>query len=425
MDFDYKSIADGVSLVSVSANQFKTNEIAIALALPLRKETASANALMINLLARKSARYQTLLELNKKLAGLYGAELSATVSKLGECQALQLGITCIDDRFSLDDKSISLSCIELLISLLFEPRLDENGCFYSEDIEAEKRILIEKLKAEENEKRTYVLRQTEKLMFRDEPYAINRYGSVEDINALTPDDIKNAWLNALGTAKIMATVVGNADNDRVLKLLSDAFSTIERKYALLPKTVFVPQSSEVKEHMERIDVKQGKLVLGFRVNMEPDDELTPAMRSFCDIFGGGPYSKLFANVREKLSLCYYCSARYTRLKSMILIQCGCNEENMDKATEEILNQLEAIKNGDFEEEFQSSKIGLTDSIMSVNDTPEMIEGWYASQIADEKIKSPLQSAKENNAVTMEQIKHCASLLSLDTIYKLSSTKEAE
>lgn len=425
MDFNYKDIDEGISLVSVNATQFKTNEIAIALALPLKKETACANALMINLLARKNAKYPTLLELNKKLAGLYGAELSATVSKLGECQVLQLGITCIDDRFSLDSESISLNCIELLASLLFEPKLDENGCFYSEDIETEKRILIEKLKAEENEKRTYVLRQTEKLMFKDEPYAINRYGDIEGIEALTPDDIKNAWQNALSTAKIMATVVGSADNDRVLSLLSDAFSKIERNYTELPEAVFIPESFEVKEHMERIDVKQGKLVLGFRVNMKPDDKLTPAMRSFCDIFGGGPYSKLFANVREKLSLCYYCSARYTRLKSMILIQCGCNEENMDKAAEEILNQLEAIKNGDFEEEFKSSKISLTDSIMSVNDTLEMLEGWYASQITDDKIKSPLQSAEENNAVTMEQIKHCASLLSLDTIYKLSSTKEAE
>ena len=59
---------------------------------------------------------------------------------------------------------------------------------------------------------------------------------------------------------------------------------------------------KVKEVTERIDVKQGKLILGFRVNLKPDDELTPAMRSFADVFGGGPYSRLFTKVREEMSL---------------------------------------------------------------------------------------------------------------------------
>lgn len=425
MEYISKEISKGVSLLYVNADRFKTNEIAISLALPLDRETVSANALMINLISRKSANFPSLTALNKELAGLYGAALSASVTKSGECQVLKLGITCLDDRFSLDGESISLSAAKLLISMLFQPKLDENGNFYADDVESEKRILIEKLEAEENEKRAYVLRQTEKVMFKNEPYGINRYGTVEDINALTADDIKNAWQNALQTAKIMAVVVGNADADKVSEYLTCAFAGVERNYKNLPKSVFVPESEKAQEVMERIDVKQGKLVLGFRVNMKPDDALTPAMRSFCDIFGGGPYSKLFANVREKLSLCYYCSARYTRQKSVILIQCGCNEENMDKAVNEIMNQLEIIKNGDFEEEFNSSKIGLSDAIMAVNDAPEAVESWYSVQICDDKVKSPEQSAAENNAVTPQQVRECAGLLSLDTIYKLSSPKEAQ
>lgn len=423
MGFVEKNIENGVSLICVNTGRFKTNEIAVSLALPLKKETASANALMINLISRKSEEFPSLLMLNKQLAGLYGATLLAGVSKVGECQVLKLGITCLDDRFSLDGASISLDSIKLLLSMLFKPRFNEKHMFFDEDIESEKRILIEKLEAEENEKRIYILRQTEKAMFGDEPYGINRFGTIEDIRSLTAADIKNAWENALSSAKIMFTIVGNADEDKAAGCISDAFSTVNRNYSELPEAVFVPHCDKPREHMERIDVNQGKLVLGFRVNLKPDDELAAAMRSFCDIFGGGPYSKLFANVREKLSLCYYCSARYTRLKSMILIQCGCNEENMDKAVNEILNQLEIIKNGDFEEEFSSSKIGLTDAIMSVNDAPDAIEAWYTGQITDKKIKTPDESAAENNSVTMEQIKKCASLLTLDTIYKLSAPKE--
>lgn len=424
MDFVEKKIADGVSLINVSASRFKTNEIAISLALPLKKETASANALFINLLSRRSAEYMNQTELNRKLANLYGASLSAVVSKVGECQVLKLGITCLDDKFSLDGGSISLECLKLLTSLLFEPRLD-GSVFFDEDVESEKRILIQKLEAEDNEKRTYVLRQTEKLMFGDEPYGINRFGTIEDIKKLTAADVYSAWNNALKTAKIMVTVVGGADCDKTEKIISSAFEGVERAFAELPSAVFIPECNQVKEHMERLDVKQGKLVIGYRVNMKPDDEQTAAMRTFCDVFGGGPYSKLFANVREKMSLCYYCSARYTRTKSMILIQCGCNEENMDKAVNEIQNQLNIIKNGDFEEEFNSSKLAMADALLSVNDTPEAIEAWYVNQLVDNQLKTPEQSAQENEAVTMEQVKACASLLTLDTIYKLSSPKEED
>ena len=425
MDINRNDIADGVSIVSVNTKHFKTNEIAVTLALPLKKDTASANSLMINLLSRRCAKYPSLLDINNELARLYGADLISSVEKQGECQVLKLGLTCIDDKFSLDGESISFSGIKLLTSLLFEPKLDENGDFYDEDIESEKRILIEKLEAEENEKRIYVLRQAEKAMFKDEPYGINRLGTREDIKSLTKQDVKAAWKNALSSAKIMITIVGNADIEKVSGHITAALSGVKRQYKGLTPTTFVPSCDSVSEYMERIDVKQGKLVMGYRVNLKPNDELTAAMRSFCDIFGGGPYSKLFANVREKLSLCYYCSARYTRQKSIIMIQSGCNEENMDKAVSEIQNQLQAIINGDFEEEFKSSKLALRDIIMSINDTPGAIETWITSQIVDDEIKTPEQAARENDSVSANQIKQCARLLSLDTIYKLSSPKEVQ
>lgn len=423
MNFSEKKITDGISLITVKTQQFKTNEIAVSLAVPLTKESAGVNALVINMLSRKSRELPTMSMLNKKLAYLYGASVSAVVSKLGECQVLKLGISCLDDRFSLDSESISFECIKLLFSLLTEPRFDESGNFFSDDIEAEKRILIEKIQAENNEKRTYVLRQAEKLMFENEAYSVNRYGDVESITAITKEQCKQAYNNLLSSAKILVTVVGNTDTKKTAEYISHVFSKHERNYQVLEGAQFIPACDKVKEKMERIDVKQGKLVLGFRVNLRPEDKLTDAMRSFCDIFGGGPYSKLFANVREKLSLCYYCSARYTKLKSFIMIQCGCNEENMDKAVNEILNQLEIIKSGDFDEEFNSSKIGLRDAILSVNDTPELIEAWYANQMTQDSIKTPEQTAKSNDDVTKEQIIECANLLTLDTVYKLSSPRE--
>lgn len=423
-DFSKLEILDGVELISIPANRFKTNEIKISFCMPLCEDTASANAVAISLLSNASADYPNMTEINKKLALLYGADLKANVQKLGENQVLSLAVSSLDDRFSLGGR-ISTESVELLLSLAFNPRLDDNGDFYDEDVAREQRILVEKLESEENEKRTYALRRTEQIMFEGEPFATNRYGTIDAAKSVTKADVKAAWTNMLANARVQLTVVGNIDENEIADKLAEAFVGVVRDYKEPVESVFKPVANEVKNVTDRIDVKQGKLVLGFRVNMTPTDEKTAAMRSFCDTFGGGPYSKLFANVREKMSLCYYCSARYDRRKSCILIQCGCEEENMDKATAEILNQLEEIKKGNYAEELTASKVGLTDAINSVNDDSVILLDWYAGQIGDKVIKSPSRSAEENNNVNPDDIRICANLISLDTVYKLCSTKEGE
>lgn len=424
-DFTKKNVANGIDIIFVPATQFKTNELAVSLLVPLRKETASENALLSLLLCESCSAYKTLRELNTHLASLYGAVLSPAVSKLGENQVIKFSITCIDDRFALDDKKILTECLSLLLSLLFEPNFDENGLFTQSSVDVQKRLLIEKIESEENEKRTYVLRKTESIMFEGEPYAINRYGTKEDVNKATLESLKTAWENLLKTSSVLLTVVGNASQQEVKKLLLDKFSNVERDYKAPVDAVFNPVPNEIKEVKEKMEVKQGKLVMGFRVNITPDSQLAPAMRSFADVFGGGPYSKLFANVREKMSLCYYCSARYVRQKSFIVVQSGCEEENMDKAVSEILNQIEEIKKGNFDYEFSSSKMALTDAINSVYDAPESLEVWYTSQMADKNIKSPAESAAENKSVTKEQIMECANLISLDTVYRLVGNGDKE
>jgi len=422
-DFTKINVANGIDMVFVPANQFKTNEIALSLLVPLTQETAAENALVSQLLCESCKRFKTLRELNTHLASLYGAILNPSVSKLGENQLIKLGITCIDDRFALDDKKILTECLSLLLSVLFEPNFNENGVFIENNVEVEKRLLIQKIESEENEKRSYVLRKTESIMFESEPYAVNKYGTKQAVLSATPESLKNAWEKLLKSAYVLLTVVGNASQQEIKNMLFDKFCTVARDYKKPQKAVFKPCADEVKRVTEEMEVKQGKLVMGFRVNMKPDDKLTAAMRSFCDVFGGGPYSKLFANVREKMSLCYYCSARYVRQKSFIVVQSGCEEENMDKASAEILNQIEEIKKGNFDYEFSSSKAGLSDAINSVYDAPESLEAWYTSQMADEFMKSPSESSAENNNVTKEQIIECAKLLSLDTVYKLVSVKE--
>lgn len=422
-DYVQKKIAPGVELLAVPAGRFKTNELAIHLAVPMEEQMAANYALAISAVSRKGKAYPDMRVLHLQLDKLYGAAISVTANKSGGCQILKIGITTLDDRFALDDEKIAEAGLELLMNLLFDPLLGEDGLFSPADIETERRVLLEKLAAEENEKRLYAVMQMQQIMFAGDPYRINPKGTKETLLAATPESVTAAWHRMLRESKMLVTVVGSTDPEAACAALRRRLEGVERAYQPMPTPHFVARCEQVKDVRESEKIRQGKLVLGFRVDMRPGDPLAPAMRSFCDVFGGGPYSKLFMNVREKMSLCYYCSARFARQNSHIFIQCGCEEENMDKAVAEILHQMEIIRDGDCKAELESSRIAMIDALDGVADTPNGLENWYAARLLDDDFRTPAQVAEETRSVTVEQLQECAGRLSLDTVYRLVAEKE--
>ena len=422
-DYVQKKIAPGVELLAVPAGRFKTNELAIHLAVPMEEQMVADYALAISVVSRKGKAYPDMRALHLQLDKLYGAAISVTANKSGGCQILKMGITTLDNRFALDDEKIVEAGLELLMNLLFDPLLGEDGLFSPADIETERRVLLEKLAAEENEKRLYAVMQMQQIMFADDPYRINPKGTKEGLMAATPESVTAAWRRMLRESKMLVTVVGSTDPEAACAALRRRLEGVERAYRPMPGPHFVARCEQVKDVRESEKIRQGKLVLGFRVDMRPGDPLAPAMRSFCDVFGGGPYSKLFMNVREKMSLCYYCSARFARHNSYIFIQCGCEEENMDKAVAEILHQLKIIQSGDCKAELESSRIAMIDALDGVADTPNGLESWYASRLLDDDFRTPAQVAEKTRGVTVEQVQACAGRLSLDTVYRLVAEKE--
>ena len=125
-DYVQKKIAPGVELLAVPAGRFKTNELAIHLAVPMEEQMAANYALAISAVSRKGKAYPDMRALHLQLDKLYGAAISVTANKSGGCQILKMGITTLDDRFALDDEKIAEAGLELLMNLLFEGRI---GCF--------------------------------------------------------------------------------------------------------------------------------------------------------------------------------------------------------------------------------------------------------------------------------------------------------
>lgn len=105
-NIDVKEICNGVEIIKVNSDKFKTNEIAISFGIEADKNNVSANALAIRLVASVCKKYPSVLELNKHLAFLYGASVQPAISRVGKYQVLTLGVSCLDDRFALSLQSV-------------------------------------------------------------------------------------------------------------------------------------------------------------------------------------------------------------------------------------------------------------------------------------------------------------------------------
>jgi len=417
-----KNIADKVRFCSVDTVKFKTCRLNISLAMPL-DENAAANAILPYIFQRRCAKYPDTLTFNRHLDELYGATVSAGVLRRGEAQILSFSITAIDDRFALDNDKVSLQCAELLADLIFNP-ITDGDTFPLDIIEQEKHLLIESIENEMNDKRRFAQMRCESIMFKNEVYGLNRLGTVEGVKALTPDVVYSAWKNILEQATIQITMVGSMDVEPVINMFTDKFNDIKRNPVEI-KTKFINDIKEPKYVCETMPLKQGKLVMGFRTDMKNENDNAVPMKIAVDIFGGGTYSKLFSVVREKMSLCYYCSAALFNSKGVVLVQSGIEDVNEEKAKNEILNQLSLVANGEFsDDDFNSSIISITDSIKSSGDTPEEICSWFANQVLRNEIVKIEEYIEEINSVTKEQVISAAKTIKIDTIFMLKSNGEA-
>lgn len=411
-------LADGVEMLCLSDSRFKTMQITVALLLPLAEPTAPAYALLPYLLRRGCAEYPDFTALQRRLDELYGARITADVSRLGEAQALVLTAQSLNDQMALAKEPVAAECAGLLCRMLFDPAFEE-GQFRCGDVEQEKRCLIEMIESEINEKRLYARRRCEELLCKGEPYAISRYGRAEEVAALTPEDVTKAWKRALSEAQIRIIVQGG-DGEAVAETFRRQLSAIERRPVPVITKTDTPAKPAVAEERESMDVNQSKLVMGFRLPMaEPDGDVAAA-RLMVALFGGTPHSLLFRHVRERLSLCYYCLAGFDRLKGIMLVDSGVQLDKVEEARAEILRQLDSVRRGDFtDEDLQSAKRSLISQFETVPDLQSTLAGYYLAQGLLPRLTPPDAAAKEVEAVSRERVMAAAQAAAPDCVYLLA------
>ena len=404
-----------VYLTYLPARKFKTGVLSAQFITPLAKETASYNALLPAVLHRGTMRCPDMEQLAAAMDRLYGAQISPTIRKRGETQCLGFVASFIDDRFVSRNEPLLEPAAELLGELLLDP-VTRGGRFLQEYVEGEKANLADAIRSIRNDKRDWADRRLLEEMCAAEPYGVSRWGDEQSAAKINNQKLYQYSQRLLAESRLELFYCGSAERRRVEDALLEAFAALPRG---VPAELSAPERpaapSEPRFVTETMDVTQGKLAMGFRC--VTDD--VPAMILANLLFGGTSNSKLFMNVREKLSLCYYASSLYARSKGILTVSSGIETKDYDRALAEILHQLEAVQRGEWEDwELAAARSAMRASLQSLGDSQGAMENYYLGQAATGQDESPEELLVLLSEVTPERIRAAAQSVKLDTVYFL-------
>ena len=413
----------GVTLRCCPDNRFKQGGLSLQLVRPMCREEAGLNALIPAVLLRGSVDHPDLRSITLKLDELYGASVSTLVRRVGDYQTTGLFCGFMDDRFAMPGDKVMEPMLKFLGELLLKP-CTRDGAFLPEIVESEKKNLIATIESERNNKRAYAMAQLFRAMCREDSYGVPRLGEKEQVAAINERTLYDHYQKILKESRMELFYVGSASLEQVAALVKPVLEQIDRDYVNLPDTKPFSGDGEGQTITERMEVAQAKLCMGFVTPITNRQEEFAAMQVCNTIFGAGMTSKLFMNVREKLSLCYSVGSAYYGSKGIVTVSAGIDADQEEKARNEILRQLDACRNGDItDEELSAAREAILSALRATHDSPGAIENYYATGAISGMAMTPERYANAIRAVTREQVAAAARSIKLHTTYFLKGAAE--
>ena len=413
-----RKIADGVYFSSITDKRYKKNLISVAFSTQLSEDTATENVIVPVLLTKCNSKLPTYKAFNNKMSRLYASGIGGTAGRQYDLQTISFGAYYLDDIYALSGEKMTGIMTDILIDCLTSP-VTENGVFSEKFVELEKKTVIDNIETAINDKRSYAIERAMKTICKGEPASVCSYGTVEKAKLITSDSAYKAYRRMLETMPCEIICTGCSDFDGVAEKFAAAFEKIGRHDIENTTIALSPVKTQTEEVTERLTVNQSKLVLGFKSHSDDEAALVLLQK----IFGGTTSSKLFRNVREKMSLCYYCSAARNDLKGIMLVNSGVENENIEKTKEAVIDQLEEIKNGNFtNEDINFAEMAIKNDFKSVADSAGNVSNWYFDCIRKNDIVTPEEKLGRYLGVSKERIIAAAKSMVLDSVYVLTGNE---
>ena len=414
-------ILPGVMLRCMQDLRFKQGALSVQFLRRMDRQEAAQNALLPAVLLRGCRDYPDLRCITQKLDDLYGASVGTLVRRIGDYQTTGFYCGFMEDRFAFDGDAILAPMVDFVGQLLLQPILEEGG-FDVEFVESEKRNLIAAIESELSDKRSYAAGRLLEIMCKADSFGVPRLGDVPHVEQIDHRSLYAHYQKLLSESPVEVFYVGSADAQAVADALKPVFAGIDRQVVALPVQTAYGYCQEA-DLWEQQNIAQGKLSLGFYTEITNRDARFAAMQVLNTVFGSGMTSKLFMQVREKMSLCYAIGSSYFGSKGILTVNAGIDTEQQENARAAIFRQLEACKAGEVtEEELQAAKEAILSSLRAVYDSPGAIESFFSTAAISDLGRTPESYAAEVNAVTLEDVVAAANTVRFHSAFFLKGER---
>ena len=421
MSYNIEEIKKGVKLHYIETKKFKTNIMAIFVTMPLTREGITKEALIPAVLKRGTKNLKSQEEISINLENMYGANFACGIEKTGDNHILKFYIETIGDEFTPKQENLSKEAINLLLEIVFNP-LTENNQFLADYVNTEKNNLKQLIEAKIDNKDKYAFDRCVEEMYKNKIYGLYKFGYVEDLEKIDGKNLYEHYKKLIDTAKIDIFVSGNIKEDEVIDIAkkNKNINKLQERTDIhvINAEKSLNSNEEPKTIEEKMDVTQGKLVIGTDVSLDEEDSKYK-ISLYNVILGEGATSKLFQNVRERESLAYTTRSNYIKQKGNIYIRCGIEIQNYEKAIEVIKEQLEAMKNGDFtDSDIENAKKYVAAGLRTTREEQDSELTYYFGQELSDKFTTFEEYEEKINRVTKEDIQKVAQNVRINTIYFL-------
>ena len=414
-----------MTLYAWQTDRFKVGMLSMSMAKQTEAARVPPTSLLFSTLKRGTVQYPSLAQINARLDDLYASSLTTRNYRCGDRQIVGMSAEFLDSRY-LDDPEagdILDGCVEIMSQMLLHPLTDSQGLLMERLVDSEKVNLCDAIRARRNNPRVWAALRLNEIMCAGEPCGIPHHGSVEQIMALSREELRDCHREWLNGSELIFFYVGPESPERVAQRLRRHFEDFSPvMQSACPPTSVIRRAERVKNVTEDMAFSQGKLNLGFRTAITVKDADYYAMAVANEIYGASPVSKLFMEVREQKSLCYSIGSSYDLYKGIMKVSCGIDPQTKDIACEEIMRQWDKMCRGEItDEELDAAKHSLDNNYRTIEDNPHAIEGFYYGRLLEGVEMSVEDCRRRFSSVTREQIARVASGVTLDTIYFLNGT----
>lgn len=229
---------------------------------------------------------------------------------------------------------------DVICDIVLNPTFPEN------EFVLEKKVIQEELKMYSDTPDSYVADLLMQEMFASYPERQTLGGTVQDVEAITREELIEFKNTFYQPNNMFAVVSGSISNDEVVEFLTSIFDQIENKTPIeeLQDKKFTPDILDSKTITKNKNVEQSHLMWGLFVAPETDKD-SYALKVASSILGGSSSSRLYRLIREQRGLCYTVSVGYMSMKDVAMIEgyAGLESSSIDEVKDIVVEQFELLR----------------------------------------------------------------------------------